>query len=165
MGVCGESLDFGEWYAGTYRALFVSMLALTGDRELAAEVTDEAFTRALAHWPRVKEMAAPAGWTYRVAVNVLRRTARRRAMERRLLRRAAQPSTAGGPEVELWMLLGGLSERQRLAVVLRYVADLPEDEIASVMGVTRGTVASTLFEARRVLAGVLRDEPVEEERA
>lgn len=61
-------------------------------------------------------------------------------------------------------LLDGLSERQRLAVVLRYVADLPEDEIAAVMGVTRGTVASTLFEARRVLAGVLRDEPVAEER-
>jgi RNA polymerase sigma-70 factor (ECF subfamily) len=157
--------DFGEWYEAAYRGLFVSMLALSGDRDLAADATDEAFARALAHWSRVGEMVAPEGWTYRVAVNVLRRTARRRAMERRLLRRATVAAMADGPDVELSGLLNGLSERQRLAVVLRYVADLPEGEIAVVMGVTRGTVASALFEARRVLAGVFRDEPVAEEQA
>ena len=90
-----ELRDFGEWYEAAYRGLYVSMLALTGDRELASDATDEAFVRALAHWSRVSEMDAPEGWTYRVAVNVLRRTTRRRAMERRLLRRAAVPVTGG----------------------------------------------------------------------
>lgn len=159
----GGLRDFAEWYGAAYRGLFVSMLALSRDRDLASDATDEAFMRALAHWSRVGLMEAPEGWTYRVAVNVLRRTARRRAMERRLLRRVAAAATADGPDVELWGLLDGLSERQRLAVVLRYIADLPEGEIAVVMGVTRGTVASTLFEARRVLAGVLDDAPVAEE--
>jgi DNA-directed RNA polymerase specialized sigma24 family protein len=44
-----------------------------------------------------------------------------------------------------------------MAVVLRYVADLEEREIAEVMGVARGTVASTLSDARRSLAAVLTE--------
>jgi RNA polymerase sigma-70 factor (ECF subfamily) len=42
-----------------------------------------------------------------------------------------------------------------MAVALRYLADLPEAEIATVMGVSRGTVASTLSSARRHLARLL----------
>ena len=48
-GVSRELRDFGEWYEAAYRGLYVSMLALTGDRELASDATDEAFVRALAH--------------------------------------------------------------------------------------------------------------------
>jgi RNA polymerase sigma-70 factor (ECF subfamily) len=47
-------------------------------------------------------------------------------------------------------------------VALRYVLDLPEGEIASMLGVTRGTVASTLSKARQQLNSVLapsRPEP------
>ena len=45
-----------------------------------------------------------------------------------------------------------LPDRQRMAVVLRYLADLTEPDIATIMGVSRGTVASTLADARRSLA-------------
>jgi len=48
---------------------------------------------------------------------------------------------------------------------LRYVADLSEREIADVMGVTRGTVASTLSDARRSLADVLTEPEIGEELA
>ena len=63
---------------------------------------------------------------------------------------------------EVWDLVRSLPTRQRTAVVLRYVGDLREDDIASVMGVTRGTVAATLANARRALATVLDDIEVEE---
>ena len=56
---------------------------------------------------------------------------------------------------EVWVAVRLLPTRQRVAIVLRYVADLGEDEIAATMGVTRGTVASTLADARHALALVL----------
>jgi Sigma-70 region 2 len=52
------------------------------------DVTAEAFARALERWERVGSMASPGGWTYRVALNVLRRRLRRGALEEHLLRRA-----------------------------------------------------------------------------
>jgi RNA polymerase sigma-70 factor (ECF subfamily) len=48
-------------------------------------------------------------------------------------------------------------------VVLRYLADLTETDIATVMGVTRGTVASTLADARGALAAVLTEPEAAEE--
>ena len=56
-----------------------------------------------------------------------------------------------------------LSDRQAQAIVLRYIADLPEAEIAEVMGIARGTVASTLFDARARLAELLGEPELVEE--
>jgi RNA polymerase sigma-70 factor (ECF subfamily) len=155
--------DFAQWYAGQHARLFTSLLVLSGDRELAAEATDEALSRALQHWDRVYKMGSPEAWTYQVAVNVVRRVARRRTLERRLLRRLAPSQVAAAPAGEVWDVVRGLPERQRMAVVLRYVADLAEDDIATAMSITRGTVASTLAAARRSLAGLLAEPDVAEE--
>lgn len=57
------------------------------------EATDEAFARAYIDWGRVRQMEARNGWTYQVALNVLRRRARRARMERVLLSPA--PPLAG----------------------------------------------------------------------
>ncbi|MDQ1462530.1 MAG: polymerase sigma-70 factor, subfamily [Actinomycetota bacterium] len=154
---------FEQWYAGEHPRLFASLVVLTGDREVAAEATDEALSRALQHWERVAEMDSPEGWTYRVAVNIVRRGARRRALERRLLGRLVSRGATPAPAGEVWDLVRSLTARQQQAVVLRYVADLAEADIARVMGVTRGTVASTLAHARRALGGALREPDVAEE--
>jgi RNA polymerase sigma factor (sigma-70 family) len=155
--------DFDDWYAGQRPRVYLSMLALSGDPDLAAEVTDEAFTRAVAQWKRVGQMESPGGWTQRVALNVLRRRVRRHKMEDRLLRRLAGPEPESMPTGEVWDLVRALPERQRVAVVLRYVADLSEPEIAAAMGIARGTVASSLSAAREQLSRVLRDSEIEED--
>ena len=54
-----------------------------------------------------------------------------------------------------WPAVAMLAERQRTAIVLRYVADLKEEEIASVMGVGRSTVSTTLRDARSRLEALL----------
>jgi RNA polymerase sigma-70 factor (ECF subfamily) len=136
------------------------LLVLSGDREIARDATDEAFVRALQHWPRVQAMASPNGWVYRVGVHVMRRSARRRTLERRLLQRLRVDEVVPAPPGEVWDLVRRLPDRQRIAVVLRYVADLEERDIARAMGVTRGTVASTLADARRSLAMVLTEPEV-----
>jgi RNA polymerase sigma factor (sigma-70 family) len=155
--------DFDEWYADQRRRVYVSLLALSGDADLAAEVTDEAFTRAVAHWKRVQTMESPGGWTQRVAINVLRRRMRRRRLEARLLRRLVTRESELMPTGEVWDLVRALPERQRVAVVLRYVADLTEPDIGIAMGIARGTVASTLAAARVSLAAVLTEIEIEED--
>ena len=55
----------------------------------------------------------------------------------------------------MWEAVRSLPERQRTAVALRYVLDLPEAEVAALMGITRGAASSYLTAARRTLAVAL----------
>jgi RNA polymerase sigma factor (sigma-70 family) len=131
---------------------------MSGTPDLAREAVDEALARALERWDRVGRMASPGGWAYRVAVNCLRRHQRRAALERRLRQRREGLDGQVDPMSEFWALVRGLPPRQRDVVVLRYVADLPEAEIAHALGIRRSTVSSTLTQAHRALAALERSE-------
>lgn len=155
--------DFVAWYRTEHPRLTAVVMGMTGEFHLSQEVADEAFARAWLHWRRVRSMDRPSGWLYRTAVNELRRRRRRAALESAVLRRE-RPETHVTPPaaaVELWELVAALPERQRRCVVLRYVAGLPEADIAGAMGVTRSTVSSALTAARRSLGSALADDPME----
>lgn len=137
------------------------MAAAFGDPDLAREIADEAIVRAFERWDRVGAMANPAGWAYRVAINVGRRRHRRRSLEARLLRRE-RPGFVAGPTEDLHLLVADLPPRQRLAVVLRHVGHLTEPEIAEAMGIARGTVSATLRSAHRTLREQLGEPPLYE---
>lgn len=134
------------------------MVAAGRDRELGREVACEAFARAFERWDRVRLMESPDGWVYRVALNVLKRRKRRARIERALLaRRRPEPVLPPGFDPQVWEAVASLPDRARQAVALRYVAEFTQAEIAEVMGVATGTVASTLHTARRRLAELLSD--------
>lgn len=141
---------FEDWYHQHHPRLVRSLTALSGDADAAAEAADEAFVRAYERWKRVSAMASPAGWLHQVGANALRRRMRRRAMERRF-DRPAIAVVHPLPQPELWAAVRALPVRQRTAIVLRYLGDLPEAEVAAAMGIARGTVSSTLADARRNL--------------
>jgi RNA polymerase sigma factor (sigma-70 family) len=95
-----------------------------------------------------------------VALHALR-TSLRRARRRHVAEAGAAPVRAfvvPEVDVDLWALVASLSERQRTAIVLRYVADLGEADIATAMGIRRGTVAATLHQARAHLRDAMRPE-------
>jgi RNA polymerase sigma-70 factor (ECF subfamily) len=142
---------FADWYEARYRRLLGAVAIAVGDLDEAREATDEAFCRALARWSRVREMAAPEAWTYRVAVNVHRRRVRRRAFEARVLRMAVPDAEHWPVDREIWSAVAQLPPRQRAVVALRFVADMTEADIAVALGVTRGTVASNLHDALHAL--------------
>jgi RNA polymerase sigma-70 factor (ECF subfamily) len=158
-------LDFEEWYPRERPRLYASLLVFTGSAHLAADAADEALARALLHWRRVRAMDSPEGWTYRVAINVARRTLQRRRREMRLLPSVITTQVTPAPAGEVWDLVRSLPDRQRMAVVLRYLADLTEPEIATIMDVSRGTVATTLVDARHALAAVLVEPDVAEKQS
>lgn len=149
--------DFEHWYACTHPRLLSALVVVCGDLDLARDATDEAFVRALERWPRVRRMAAPEGWTYRVALNLVRRRSRRAKQERELTAQRAMPPPTSAWDPDLWAAVRALPERERLAVALRYVADLSGTDIAELMGVASGTVWSTLDNARRHLRAALDD--------
>lgn len=149
--------DFDAWYAGSRPPMAAALAVWCGDAALASDALDEAFVRAIERWERVRHLASPGGWVWRTATNVVRRRARRIALEERLLRRhaAGERDVVAGPtghDVDLREALLELSERQRTAVVLHYIADLPVREVAAAMEIAEGTVHATLHRARQRLS-------------
>jgi len=151
-----DTIDFEDWYRDEYRRVFASVLVVCGDRSLAAEATDEAFVRALERWSRVGAMGSPTGWTFVVARNHLRKSARRLARERSLSRTPAPAPP--DISIELWEAVRALSKRERELVALRYVGGLTEPEIAAALGIAPGTVSRGLHDARAHLQLMLEPE-------
>jgi RNA polymerase sigma factor (sigma-70 family) len=156
--------DFDDWYRAESPAMVGVLHAAIGNRALAEDAVAEAFARAWARWSTVGAMERRTGWIYRVALNQCHSSHRRRRLEQRHLDRSPAPGAVPPPEPvdeRLLAALGDLSPRARTAVVLRYAADLSEPDVADAMGVSRGTVATTLHRARRSLADSLTQHEVE----
>ncbi len=153
-------LDFEPWYRAQHPQIAAALIVVSGEHDLAYEAVDEAFVRAYARWTRVGRMDRPGGWVYRVALNDLRRRCRRRAIERRLLRRHGRPADDVAPSLprpDVWAAVRRLPDRQRQAVALRYLLDLPERDIARSMGISRGAVSASLVAARQTLGRLLNE--------
>ena len=152
-------VEFEDWYRALHPRLVAGVLVSTGRLDDAADVADETMVRALERWSHVRTMASPDGWAFQVAFNLVRRRGRRRSLEQTVLRRSAAGSSTevDGPAGEAWDAVRRLTLRQRQVVALRYIADLPEAEIADVLGISRGTVSSTFADAKAALRVALDD--------
>ena len=148
---------FEDWYRQSRPRVLATVVVAFGNLDAATDATDEAFTRAYARWGRVGAMESPIAWTTKVALNHARRKGRRKAIEQRILRKTATDSTMPGIAGEAWSAVSQLPDRQREVVVLRYVTDLPEADIARTLGISRSTVSSALTDARRALRITLSD--------
>ena len=150
--------SFESSYREVHPRVVTAVRLMTDDRDRALEAADEAMVRAFERWDRVSRLESPRAWTVRVAMNVARRRLRRRAVEQRLLlrHRVSTQIELEPTDTDLSSTVAILAERQRTAIVLRYVADLKEQEIAGVMGVGRSTVSTTLRDARDRLESLLK---------
>jgi RNA polymerase sigma-70 factor (sigma-E family) len=119
---------------------------LTGSWDQAEELAQEAMARTYAVWPRVRRYQRPGAYARKVLVNRHRSVLRRAVVEaRHLLTSPPQDRHEpdfGGDDLVLWQALQQLSSRQRAGVVLRCDLDLPEAEVARLLGVPLGTVKS-----------------------
>lgn len=119
---------------------------VSGEAALAEEVVQDAFVKAHGSWNTVRD---PLPYLRTAVVNGCRSWGRRQKLERE--RRPRPPEPIRQQPDELWDALATLKERPRTAIVLRYYADLPDAEIAEILGCRIPTVRSTIHRALAAL--------------
>jgi RNA polymerase sigma-70 factor (ECF subfamily) len=136
-------------YRDRYGRFEAVLASVTGDRESGRDVVQEAFATALARAGQFRGDGSLEGWVWKIAL----RLAARRPRRSRPLPEGLEESQAAPGRLDEDVLEGlrMLSPRRRLFIFLRYFADLSYAEIAEACGVSRGTVAATLAEARSQL--------------
>jgi RNA polymerase sigma-70 factor, ECF subfamily len=151
---------FEEFYTGAVGRLLGQLLLVTGDLHEAEEVVQEAFARASVRWAWLRDYDLPEAWVRRVALNLAAERARRLRRQARALLRLGPPPHVPAASAEALALLEALRTlpmRQRQAIVLYHLVDLPVEEVSRLIGVRPGTVKSLLARGRRALANRLSD--------
>jgi RNA polymerase sigma-70 factor (ECF subfamily) len=150
---------FAEFYAARFDGLTVQLFAYTGDLALAQDLVQEAFTRAVSRWERLREYDDPGAWVRRVAFNLASSRWRRARTALAFASRQRAEHVAGPTpdRVALIRALSTLPERHRRAVVLYHLAGLSAPEIAQQEQVAEATVRSWLHRGRAALAIALTD--------
>jgi RNA polymerase sigma-70 factor (sigma-E family) len=145
----GFDVVFDELYSAAFKVAY----RMLGERGEAEDIAQEALARALVHWERLAPR--PTGWVVRVASNLAidRWRRRRRPVPRPGTLRMLDPYVA--ERVDLARALKRLPRRQRQVVVLRYVADRSEAEVAAELGISVGSVKSHGSRALAALRGHL----------
>jgi RNA polymerase sigma-70 factor (sigma-E family) len=144
----GVGEDFDSFFFRTLPRLERLSTRILGRDPAAEDVAVEALARAYAHWDSLQRMEKPEAWVFRVATNLALDLIRRR---RPLPAPGHDQAGPGGDDVALRLALIAalrhLTRRQQEVVVLRYIADLPENEVASALRMSLGTVKSHLHRA------------------
>ncbi|MGE5225895.1 MAG: RNA polymerase sigma factor [Planctomycetaceae bacterium] len=151
---------FRALYEREFDAVVRAAYLLCGDAHLAQDASQEAFARALARWRRLQHHPSPGGWVTTTALNVVRRSLRRRPAE--VPAEGVAIAADLDDRLAVRAAVRSLPRRQQEAVVLHYLLDLPVAETAAAMGVDAGTVKTHLSRARGSIARLLRDDDPEE---
>jgi RNA polymerase sigma-70 factor (sigma-E family) len=136
---------------------------LTGDWHAAQDLVQESLVRLYRAWPKLRLDGDPDAYLRRIMVNTHRSWWR--ARWRRETPAGELPDTviadfADGQAFAALVrqALQALPQRQRAAVVLRYCADLPEAEVADLLGCSVGTVKTHTHRGLRALRENLEED-------
>ena len=144
--------DLETIYRMEYHRFLRVAEAISGDPHLGADAVNEGFAGAIRARGQFRGNGTLEAWLWSCVVNAAR-NARRRQQPSADVGAVAEPEAIEQPadDATLRALVGGLPERQRLALFLRYYADLDYREIARVLGTEVGTVGATLNKAHAAL--------------
>lgn len=148
-----DSYGFEQFVRAHATELLKSATLLATGRHRGEELLQDTLTHLYPQWDRVAKADQPVAYVRRVMVNRLISSGRmprnREIVLEYLPERGAGPDPADTVvnRHALWQMLAGLPERQRVAVVLRYFNDLPDDQIAEAIGCREATVRSLISRA------------------
>ena len=177
----GDRSAFQELFEAYHKRIQILAYEILKSREDAEDVVQEAFVKVYLALPKYRGQAAFYTWLFRIVYNMCidykRRLARRGGEQLELMEdslnssevsssyegvvgsaQLPDPLTRMEHQQELARVqraLGRLSDEHRAVITLREIDGLSYDEIADVVGVSRGTVMSRLFYARKALDAAL----------
>ena len=146
-----EPLGFESFFEDQRSKVFGAMCLVTGNRQEAEEITQDAFLRLWERWDRVAEMEDPAGFLFKTAMNVFRNRARRASIAaRRSLGIADHGDDLAAAEDrdEVTRVMRPLTTHQRAALVLTGYFGYSSEEAAKVLGVRASTVRALATKGR-----------------
>lgn len=164
------SLEATRHVAALYQAHALGLVKLavlmTGDQPTAEDVVQDAFLGFHRALPRLRDQDKALSYLRASVVNGCRSVLRARG---RALRRRVEPEPpvwsaeaavmAEQDRREVLAAVAKLPVRTREILALRYYLDLPQEEIAATLGISRGTVSSTISRGLAALGRDLREEP------
>jgi RNA polymerase sigma factor (sigma-70 family) len=150
----GAWARFDTFFEEEHERLFKALYFVTGQRQDAEELMQEAFLRMWERWDRIDQIEDPTGYLFRVALNGFRMRRRRAAIA---LRRVLPTSevrdafTDAEMRADVRRLLLGLTPRQRAALLLVDLLGYPAEQAGSILGVRASTVRALATQGRRAL--------------
>jgi RNA polymerase sigma-70 factor, ECF subfamily len=145
---------FDEFFDEEHERLFKALYFVTGNRQDAEELMQDAFMKLWERWDQIDRIADPTGYLFRVALNGFRMRRRRAATA---LRRVTPVVDERDLFVEAEMradvqrLLLGLTVRQRAALLLVDLLGYPSEQAARILRVRPSTVRALATQGRRAL--------------
>jgi len=161
--------EFEAFVRATGAALVRTAYVLTGDMGKAEDLAQETFLRLARHWDRVRSVEHPSAYARRALVNLVLDGSAKRSRQRQELAsedeldtRADGSAARALGAIEDAAVFGSallqLPRRQQVVLMLRYLYDLPEKEVADILGCSVSTVSSTASRAAARLAQILAAE-------
>ncbi|MBO9539842.1 sigma-70 family RNA polymerase sigma factor [bacterium] len=165
LGARGDRAAQGAIVRAYQDRVYGLLLRLSGDRELALDLSQETFLKAFAALKTFRQGASLGPWLLKIANNLFIdhvRSRRTESLEAAIEEGEWHEPGAEDPaiarivhETDLLAALGLLPVQWRQAVVLRHLDDMPYEAIAEVLGVPVGTAKTWLFRGRERLRALL----------
>lgn len=148
--------QFPRLYEREYASVYRTVRAIVLDPAEAEDLTQESFAKAYRARARYRPTAPPGAWLHRIAVNTAISHLRKRRLARLLPARLYQaPDDRDYARSEARGVceaaLAELPPPLRAAVVLHYFHDYTRDEVARILGIPNGTVASRMAKAMSIM--------------
>jgi RNA polymerase sigma-70 factor (sigma-E family) len=151
--VNAETSDFTQFVEAREQSLRRTAWLLTGDWGLAEDLVQTALARSWPRWERINRRDDPEIYVRRVIVNTWATWSRRRWRGEKATPAVPETPDAGDVAAQVAMrmalrdALAMLTGRQRAVLVLRVYDDLPEAQVADMLGCSVGTVKSAMSRA------------------
>jgi RNA polymerase sigma-70 factor (sigma-E family) len=162
-GVVSESA-FAALFEGRAAALRRTAYLLCGDWHRAEDLTQTAFAKLFAAWPRLRDEGAAEAYLRRTLLRTFlddNRRGWRREYATEVLPEVAGPPSMSDDRIVLLAALSSVPPRQRACLVLRYYDDLSLEATAEVLGCSVGTVKSNTSRGLDTLRRLLGDQELE----
>ncbi len=153
-------MEIRDFLANSYPRLVAAVALIAGNHAAAEDAVQEALARAWERGDRGEEFDSLPAWVTRVAINLTKSRLRRNKAEAKansrmipggIAKEEAEPEDA----IQLDRAIEALPRRQKESVVLHYYLGLDVKEVAGALGVSQGTVKTSLHRARQSIAASL----------